>query len=77
MVEVCNNGCRDVCEEGECEIKVELGKRVPMRTMASLVIEILGAEEVEVVNQPKGKVLNAFLEIAKWLGIEVKSGRAP
>ncbi|ALU12452.1 hypothetical protein EYM_03925 [Ignicoccus islandicus DSM 13165] len=71
MVEVCHKGCKDVCESGDCEIKINLGSNVSMREMASLIIEILGAEEIRVVNRPRGRLLNALIEVADWFGIKI------
>jgi len=76
MVEVCHKGCNDVCEVGKCEMLVPLNSRVSMRKMASLVIEILGSEEVIVTSKPQGRLLNVFIILAKWLGIKVLE-RAP
>ena len=75
MVEVCHSNCKDVCEDGDCEIKVELNSKVSMRTMASLIIEILSSEEVVVPNEPRGRLLRALLEVAEWMEIIVE--RAP
>ncbi len=72
MVKVCHSGCNDVCEEGECEIRVPVNEKVGMRTMASLIIELLSAEEIEVLQPPQGRLLNALLEVARWMGINVK-----
>ena len=72
MVEVCHEGCKGVCERGPCEIEVKLNEKVSARKMASLIVEMLSSEEIEVVNEPKGRLINALLEVAKWLGVEVK-----
>ena len=77
MIEVCHSNCNGICEEGNCEIKVPLGNEVSMRKMASLIIEMLGQEEIVVINRPKGRLLNALLVLAGWLGIKVSEGRAP
>jgi hypothetical protein len=75
-LEVCHSGCSGICEEGECEIKVELGKELSTREMAALIIELLGSEEITVVNPPKGRLLLALLEVAKWMGIEVRGAKS-
>jgi len=68
---VCHSGCRDVCEAGDCELRVPLNKEVTVRTLASLIIEVLTAEEVRVCNEPRGRLLWALVEVAKWMGIKV------
>ena len=77
MVEICNEGCKNICERGDCEIKVALESPVDARKMASIIIEALGSEELRVVNEPRGRLLNALIEIAKWLGIEVIEETSP
>ena len=76
MIEVCHHGCNDICEEGSCEITVPLNDKVSMRKMASLILEMLSQEEILVINKPRGRLLNALLIIAKWLGVKV-SERVP
>jgi hypothetical protein len=76
MVKVCHSGCEDICEEGNCEILVPINEKVNMRTMASLIIELLSAEEIEITQPPKGRLLNALLEVARWMDISVKE-KAP
>lgn len=71
-MEVCHSGCKGVCEEGDCEIRVPLNERLSTRKMASLIIEILGSEEIDVINKPKGRLLLALLEVAKWMGASVR-----
>jgi len=73
VVEVCHEGCKDVCEHGDCEILVPLGEKIEMRKVAALIIEVLASEEIEVPNEPRGRFLRALLEVARWL----KSGEAP
>jgi len=50
---------------------VGVGEEVDARKMASLIIEILASEEVKVVNEPRGRLLKALLEVARWMGIKV------
>jgi len=75
VVEVCHEGCKDVCERGECEIPVPLGERIGMRKVAALIIEVLASEEVSVPNEPRGRFLKALLEVASWLRSD-NAGRA-
>ena len=71
-MEVCHSGCRGICEEGDCDIKVRVGEKLSTRKMASLIIEMLGSEEIIVVNEPKGRLLRALIEVAKWMGASVR-----
>lgn len=61
--------CKDICEEGNCKVKVPLGKELSMREVAGLFIDVLASEEVEICCEPKGRFLWALSVIAAWLGI--------
>ena len=71
-MEVCHAGCNGICEEGDCEIRVGINEKLSTRKMASLIIELLGSEEIVVVNEPKGRLLKALIEVAKWMGTSVR-----